>query len=227
MSSSKRCWSGLNTTHNKANKGLLLRFLSRVSGYSKVQIKRLVQQYLRTGKLHCKQRTAVPFTRKYTLADIRYWHKPMSGMKRSPDPPPRSCLSVLIPCLENAVMNDWRKSLLPTCTTCGTQSPMQGDVCIMRKHARSIIQSVNAVNPSPMDSQGISIDTVHQGDLNRQKGVYHINATDEVTQFEFVFTVEKISERYLLPILEALLDCFPFALITTTPIMVLNTSTSG
>ena len=49
---------------NKANKGLLLRFLSRVSGYSKVQIKRLVQQYLRTGKLYCKQRTTAPFTRK-------------------------------------------------------------------------------------------------------------------------------------------------------------------
>ena len=68
--------------------------------------------------------------------------------------------------------------------------------------------------PQPNGQPGyIRIDTVHQGDLNRQKGVYHVNATDEVTQFEFVFTVEKISERYLLPVLEALLDCFPFALI--------------
>jgi len=69
----------------KVEKGLLLRFLSRVSGYSKVQVKRLGQQYLRTGRLQCRQRTAVPFPRKYTPADIRLlaqtdaWHSTLSG----------------------------------------------------------------------------------------------------------------------------------------------------
>ncbi len=44
-----------------------------------------MQQYLRTGKLRCKQRTTVPFTRKYTLVDIRLlaqtdeWHGTLSG----------------------------------------------------------------------------------------------------------------------------------------------------
>ena len=59
----------------------------------------------------------------------------------------------------------------------------------------------------------IRIDSVHQGDLDRQKGVYHINATDEVTQFEVVTTVERISERYLIPALETLLETFPFVVI--------------
>lgn len=36
---------------------------------------------------------------------------------------------------------------------------------------------------------------------------------DEVTQFEIVVTVEKISERYLIPALEALLEAFPFVII--------------
>jgi hypothetical protein len=44
------------------------------------------------------------------------------------------------------------------------------------------------------------------------KGVYHINAVDEITQFEVVCTVEKISERYLIPVLEQLLDAFPFVI---------------
>jgi hypothetical protein len=44
------------------------------------------------------------------------------------------------------------------------------------------------------------------------KGVYHINAVDEVTQFEVVCTVEKISERYLIPVLEQLLDALPFVI---------------
>jgi hypothetical protein len=50
----------------------------------------------------------------------------------------------------------------------------------------------------------IRIDTVHQDDQDKQKGVYHINAVDEVTQFEVVCTVEKISEQYLMPAIENL-----------------------
>jgi len=51
---------------------------------------------------------------------------------------------------------------------------------------------------------------VHQGDLGKTKGVYHINAVDEVTQFEVVCTVEKISEHFLLPALKEILESFPF-----------------
>lgn len=51
---------------------------------------------------------------------------------------------------------------------------------------------------------------MHQGDWDKQKGVYQINAVDEVTQFQVICTVEKISESYLIPALEQLLDAFPF-----------------
>ena len=68
--------------------------------------------------------------------------------------------------------------------------------------------------PRPNGRPGyIRIDSVHQGDLDKQKGVYHINAVDEVTQFEVVCSVEKISERYLIPALQQLLDAFPFTLL--------------
>ncbi|MFV0388491.1 MAG: hypothetical protein ACK5NT_07035 [Pyrinomonadaceae bacterium] len=56
----------------------------------------------------------------------------------------------------------------------------------------------------------IRIDTVHQGDLEGEKGVYHINAVDEVTQFEVVASVEKIGEHFLIPCIEMILDAFPF-----------------
>ena len=46
-----------------------------------------------------------------------------------------------------------------------------------------------------------------------RKGVYHVNAVDEVTQMEMVVSVEKISERYLIPALEQLLDDFPFVIL--------------
>jgi hypothetical protein len=42
---------------------------------------------------------------------------------------------------------------------------------------------------------------VHQGDTENAKGVYHINAVDEVTQWEIAASVESISEAYLQPVL--------------------------
>ena len=62
------------------------------------------------------------------------------------------------------------------------------------------------------ESGFIRIDTVHPGDQDKQKGVYHINAVDEVTQFEVVCTAPKISEQYLVPATLQLLNCFPFVI---------------
>lgn len=199
----------------KAEKGLLLRFLSRVSGYSKVQTKRLVQQYLRTGKLRRKQqRTTAPFTRKYTSADIRLlaqtdkWHGTLSG-------PATKKL------FERAytVFEDVRYERLAGISVAHLYN-LRHSVTYTRQrvYIEKTRPARNSIGerrkPQPNGQPGyIRIDTVHQGDLDRKKGVYHINATDEVTQFEIVFTVEKISERYLIPALEALLDCFPFTLI--------------
>ena len=54
------------------------------------------------------------------------------------------------------------------------------------------------------------MDTVHQGDRDGVKGVYHINAVDEVTQWQVVACVPQISEAWLLPALIDMLDQFPF-----------------
>jgi transposase InsO family protein len=43
--------------------------------------------------------------------------------------------------------------------------------------------------------------------------VYHINAVDTVTQWQVVGCTSKISEAYLLPVLEAVLAQFPFAIL--------------
>ena len=51
--------------------------------------------------------------------------------------------------------------------------------------------------PRPHGSPGyLRIDTVHQGDCDGVKGIYHINAVDEVTQWEIVAATPQISEFY-------------------------------
>ncbi len=74
--------------------------------------------------------------------------------------------------------------------------------------------------PQPGGQPGyVRVDTVHQGDHDGAKacprmspsgGVYHINMVDDVTQFQFVGTVQALSERFLLPVLEGLIEAFPF-----------------
>lgn len=65
--------------------------------------------------------------------------------------------------------------------------------------------------PEPEGRPGyLRVDTVHQGDRDGVKGVYHINAVDEITQWQVVACVPQISEAWLLPALIAMLDQFPF-----------------
>ena len=56
------------------------------------------------------------------------------------------------------------------------------------------------------------MDTVHPGDLGGVKGAYHINALDEVTQWQVVGATAQISEAYWQPVLKARLRQFPFHL---------------
>ena len=46
--------------------------------------------------------------------------------------------------------------------------------------------------------------------MDKVTGVYHIDVVDEVTQYQFVASVERISEDYLVTVLEGLLEAFPF-----------------
>jgi len=68
--------------------------------------------------------------------------------------------------------------------------------------------------PEPNGRPGfIRVDSVHQGDFEGEKGVYHINSIDEVTQWEIIGATERISEKYLLPVLKSIINSYPFKII--------------
>lgn len=67
--------------------------------------------------------------------------------------------------------------------------------------------------PEPNGIPGfLRVDTVHQGDLGKVKGVYHINLVDEVTQAEVVVSVAVISENHLIPALKSAMLQFWFTI---------------
>ena len=68
--------------------------------------------------------------------------------------------------------------------------------------------------PSPAGRPGfIRIDSVHQGDLDGTKGLYHINAVDCITQWEVTASVQTLCETHLLPVIEQMIRQFPFNIV--------------
>ena len=68
--------------------------------------------------------------------------------------------------------------------------------------------------PRPEGRPGfVRVDTVHSGDLGGEKGAYVINMVDEVTQFQQLAAVPRITEHFMVPVLAALAGAFPFRIL--------------
>ena len=68
--------------------------------------------------------------------------------------------------------------------------------------------------PDPKGKPGyLRVDAVHQGHHDGKQGLFHINAVDTVTQWQVVGCVETISEKHLIPVLEAIIHQFPFRIV--------------
>ena len=69
--------------------------------------------------------------------------------------------------------------------------------------------------PKPNGKQGfIRVDTVHQGDsVKGEKGLYTVNMVDELIQWEIAAAAEKISEKFMIPVLELAINQFLFVVL--------------
>ena len=203
---------------SKADRGVVLAYLRSTSGYSRAQVTRLVERWLRTKKSgqstplqkhYC--RPAHAFARVYTPADISLLaevdrcHEDVSG--------PANC-HVLQRAYE--VYGDPRFERLSKVSASHVynlrnRATYQAQRSSFTK-TRAVCNPIGVRKAPRADGQAgyIRIDTVHQGDLDKQKGVYTINAVDIVSQWEVLACVEGISEVFLLPVLEHMLAQFPF-----------------
>ena len=198
-------------TCSRQDKGLISRYLEKVSGYSPRQIKRLIQQYRKTGTVKRQQRTVAGFGRIYGPADAALLahtdqlHGTLSGAATRKvcermylvygDPRYENLAKISISHLYNLRQS---KGYQRQRRQFDKTKPKRTQIGERRK-------------PNPEGKPGyLRIDTVHQGDLDGVKGAYHINAVDEVTQMECVFSVARISEHFMIPVLEMILETFPF-----------------
>jgi hypothetical protein len=195
----------------RQDKGLIMQYLIKISGYSRQQLTRLIAQYRNGGKLIRRQRTTHGFSRRYTNDDIQL----IAHLDELHDQPNGKALKKLC---ERAycLFKDPDYKRLSTISVGHLYNLRKSKV--YRRYRMVYTKTrprVSAIGerrkPTPLGSPGyIRIDSVHQGDLDKRKGVYHINAVDDVTQMEVIVTVERISENFLLPSLEEMLSLFPF-----------------
>ena len=197
----------------KPDKGVLIQYLVKVSGYSRQQITRLVKQYRDTGRLVRRQRTVKGFSRRFTDDDIRLLvtmdmrHNTPNGLTMK-----KLCERAYV------VFDEQAYHRLASISVAHLYNLRKSTPYLrQRRHQEKTRSKTSHIGerrkPQPDGKPGyLRIDTVHQGDWDKQKGVYHINAVDEVIQMEMVLSLEKISERYLIPILKQLLADFPLVI---------------
>jgi hypothetical protein len=198
----------------RAQKAVVLRFLERVSGYSRQQLTRLVKRGVERTALRKRYRgSRTSFNALYTAADVLSLahtdslHGTLSGpatkklMERAwnmfGDPRYERLAAISVAHIYNLRKRHGyqRRRQLWTKTR-----PVTNPIGTRRA-------------PTPNNRPGyLRLDSVHQGDQDGLKGIYHVNAVDCVTQFEAVATCERLSEAYLLPVLEQILLSFPFVI---------------
>ena len=198
----------------KKPRGMVRRFLVKVTGLSRAQFTRLIRSWSQHGRLRKQPAQRPHFWRRYTaedaalLAQVDAAHEDLSG------PAIRHILYrefTVYGQAEYERLAQISVSHLYNLRHC--ESYRRQRVRVHQTRARQV-SIAERRKPDPQGQPGyLRVDTVHQGQHDGRAGIYHINAVDTVTQWQVVGCVETISERHLLPVLEAMLHQFPFRLL--------------
>ena len=201
-------------SESKKNRGFVKGYIRTMTGYSDTQLDRLILRKKESGRVYAKERTQPTFPRVYTAEDIALIALVDNAESRRTGGAVKKTLSDMY-----HVYGDARFRRLANISVSHLYNLRGTRVYQSRALTYTKTQSVQRdigirKKPQPYGKPGyLRVDSVHQGDLEKEKGVYHINLVDEVTQDEIVVTVEGISEEFLRPALEEALASFPFILL--------------
>ena len=105
----------------------------------------------------------------------------------------------------------WRACPSPTCTNLRHSRLYRQHRLRLDKTRPTPTAIGERRQPDPRGRPGyVRVDTVHSPEQDGTKGAYTINLVDQVTQWQVLGCVERISEHYLAPLLQQLLAQFPF-----------------
>ena len=200
----------------KRERGVVLAYLRRITGYGRAQMTRLVARWRANRAAQCPlvklyRRPVAPFARKYTALDVEL----LVEMDRAHED---VCGPAIAHLLQRAhgVYDDKRYERLAELSVSHLYNlRKRADYKAQRVRFTATRAVCNAIGqrkaPRPNGHAGyVRTDTVHQGDLDGVKGVYHVTCVDEVSQWQVQACVRGISEAFLLPVLALVVTQFPF-----------------
>jgi len=195
----------------KSDKGSVFAYLQKVTGYSRQQISRLIEQHRKTRLVVLAPYERTKFPKLYRkediklLAEVDELHQIRSGAATK-----KTCERMFL------VFKDTRYERLSSISVAHIYNLRKTLFYRERYQHYTKTKSTKVLigerrKPFANGQPGyLRVDSVHQGDQDKVKGVYHINLVDEVTQWEIVCTVERISEYHLIPAIAKALAEFPF-----------------
>ena len=197
----------------RADRGLVRRYVEKMTGRSRAQVSRLIQRYEGAREVAVKPYRRHRFPTRYGKADIALLASVDEAHENLSGPATRKILE-----REFGDFGDARYERLALISVAQLYRLRQSRTY---REQRVVYQPTRATQvaigerraPQPEGRPGyLRVDTVHQGDCEGVKGVYHINAVDEVTQWQVLGCVPQISEAFLVPVLEAIVEQFPFVI---------------
>ena len=198
----------------KKRRGMIRAYIQKVTGRSLPQITRLIRQYRQTGALKSRAGQRRRFPKKYTAADIVLLAEVDRAHERLSGPATRRVM-------EREYRRYGKQEFARLAGISVSHLYNLRRTAAYRQRAAAFVPTRPTTirigerrKPDPRGEPGhLRVDSVHQGDWEGAKGVFHINAVDEVTQWEVVGCAQGISERFLIPVLEAMLHQFPFRIL--------------
>jgi len=195
----------------KKDRTIVRGYIMKMTGLSKSQTTELIFRKKKTGKIWSGSTRRHRFPRKYGPLDIALLVETDNSHQRLSGPATKTILKreyLVFKREEYQKIKDISVSHIYNLRN--TRQYLSHSLTVKKTNPVKV-RIGKRRKPDPEGKPGfLRVDTVHQGDQENEKGVYHINLVDEVLQWEIVGAVEGISEFYLRPLLEALLRQFPF-----------------
>ena len=199
---------------SKGERGLVRAYVRKLTGWSQAQTTRLIRAFLDHGQVQARPYQRHRFAAKYTAEDIALLAEVDRAHGRLSGPATRRILQRAYEQFGDQRYQRLAKISVAHLYNLRASARYRNQVVVWEPTQSTSKAIGQRRKPDPQGRPGyVRVDTVHQGDSEGAKGVYHINAVDAVTQWQVVGCTEKISELYLLPVLEAVLAQFPFAIL--------------
>jgi transposase InsO family protein len=198
----------------KKRRGSIRNYLSKMSGLSLAQITRLIRSYVGTGRVEAKPYRRHRFPGKYTEQDVALLAEVDGAHQRLNGAATQRILGREYTEFGKAEFARLAGISVAHLYNLRNSVRYRKQASVFEPTRPSAVSIGERRKPDPRGQPGfLRVDTVHQGDWDGAKGVYHINAVDTVTQWQVVGCASKISEQFLLPVLEAMLHQFPFRIL--------------